>query len=130
MKFYSLNTGCVLKRRSFTEFPMPDSIIKKVNAIGEKEKQGRQFRFHNRLNDLYSWTDEVPEDDPEFQGLLEVEAPFPDVSAELPGVEFERDAVLDSTKVVEDEPEPEFPKRAAAALNNADIDIAQRIREG
>jgi hypothetical protein len=35
--------------------------------------------------------DEVPEDDSEFQGLLEEEetAPYPDISAEPPGVELE-----------------------------------------
>jgi hypothetical protein len=31
----------------------------------------------------------VPEDDPEFQGLLEEPAPYPDISAELPGVLLE-----------------------------------------
>jgi hypothetical protein len=66
MKFYSLNTGRVLKRRLFTPIPMPDRIIAKVNNIGAKEKQGRTFRFLNQQAQLYEWTDEVPEDDAEF----------------------------------------------------------------
>ncbi len=35
--------------------------------------------------------DTVPEDDPEFQGLLEEEAPFPDIGIELPGVILEEE---------------------------------------
>jgi hypothetical protein len=47
MKFYCLNTGRLLKRRSFTAMPMPQRIIKWVNAIGKREKQGRDFCFLN-----------------------------------------------------------------------------------
>ncbi len=72
---------------------MPDRVIKRVNAIGEREGQGRTFRFLNRCNEPYEWTDSVPEDDPEFQGLLddEEEAAYPEISAELPGVELEEE---------------------------------------
>ena len=55
---------------------MPDNIIKKVNKIGLSEHQGREFRFPNRSGAPYEWTDSVPEDDPEFQGLLKEEALF------------------------------------------------------
>ena len=34
VKFYCLNTGRVLKRREFTEMPMPDTVINRVNTIG------------------------------------------------------------------------------------------------
>ena len=53
VKFYCINTGRVLKRRSFTPMPMPDSVIKRVNGIGEREKQGRTFRFLNRHGEPY-----------------------------------------------------------------------------
>jgi hypothetical protein len=85
-KFYSLTTGRVLKRRSFTPLAMPDQVIKQVNSIGLCEQQGQEFRFLNRHQEPYEWTDEVPEDDPDFQGLLEEPAPYPGLSAELPGV--------------------------------------------
>ena len=42
VKFYSLNTGRVLKRRAFTEIPMPTAVITKVNEIGKKENQGKR----------------------------------------------------------------------------------------
>jgi hypothetical protein len=38
VKFHCLNTGRILQHRSFTPYPMPDQIIKKVNCIGAKEK--------------------------------------------------------------------------------------------
>ena len=50
---------------------MPDRVIKCVNAIGAKEKQGQAFWFLNRCKGPFEWTDEVPEDNPEFQELLE-----------------------------------------------------------
>ena len=89
VKFYCINTGWVLKRSSFTPMPMPDRVINQVNKIGEREGQGRTFRFLNRQKQAYEWTDEVPEKDDDFQVLLEdgVEAaPYPDIRAELPGV--------------------------------------------
>ena len=108
---------------------MPDRVIKQVNAIGEREGQGHTFRFLNQRKEPYEWTDSVPEDDPEFQGLLENddEAPYPDISAELPGVALEieeRDFTL-----VTDEPKDDFRDLARAALHNAGIDADQRIRD-
>jgi hypothetical protein len=70
---------------------MPDWVIKRVDAIRECEGQGRTFWFLNQRKEPYEWTDEVLEDDTDFQGLLEneEEAVYPDVSAKLPGVELE-----------------------------------------
>jgi hypothetical protein len=43
VKFLCINTGRVLKRRSFTPIPMPNRVIKPINAIGKKEGQGHAF---------------------------------------------------------------------------------------
>jgi hypothetical protein len=122
VKFFCLNTGWILKQRSFTALPIPDSVIKRVDAIGLREKQGRAFRFLNRKQEPYKWTDAVPEDDPEFQGLLEneEEAAYPDISTEPPGVELESQEA--DYVAVTDDPEPDFKQLAAAALDNAGID--------
>ncbi len=48
----------------------------------------------------------VPEDDPEFQGLLEEEALFPEMSAKLPGVPLEEDEK--DFQVVTNEPAPDI----------------------
>jgi hypothetical protein len=71
VKFYCINTGRVLKRRSFTPMPMPESVIQRVNRIGERERQGRTFQFLNRRGEPYEWTGEIPEDNLDFQGLLD-----------------------------------------------------------
>ena len=129
VKYYCLNTGRVLKRREFTRMPMPDRVIAKVNRIGLREKQGRDFWFLNRRKEPYEWTNTVPEDDPEFQGLLEEEepAPYPEVSAELPGVLLESEDNEDF-QVVTDEPSPDFEDLAAMALDNAGIIPADHLR--
>ena len=81
----------------------------------------------NRSKQPYAWTDVVPEDDPEFQGLLEdKEAIFPDINAEFSEVELEEDK--DTSVVVTDEPEPDFETLAAAALTNADIVLTDRLQ--
>jgi hypothetical protein len=77
----------------------------------------------------YEWTDEVPEDDPEFQGLLdenEDPAVYPDISAELPGVALEEQEREFQT--ITEEPEPEFQDFAEAALHNAGIDADEALR--
>jgi hypothetical protein len=85
------------------------------------------FRFTNRLKEPHEWTDFVPEDDPDFQGLLEdEEAPFPDISAKLPGVPLEEDKY--DFQVMTDKPEPDFEEVASAALANAGIDTADQLR--
>jgi hypothetical protein len=125
VKFYCLKTGQILKRRLFTPLPMPDRVIKWVNAIGVHEKQGQEFWFLIRRKEPYEWTDEVPEDDLKFQGLLKETAQYPDIPAKLPGVELERE--IKDDQVVTDEPEPDFAKLAAAALEDAGIDPQDRL---
>ncbi len=89
-------------------------------------KQGRTFHFTDRSKEPYEWTDFVPEDDPNFQGLLEDDkAPFPDISAELPGVPLKEEE--SDFQVMTDEPEPDFEDLAAAVLDNAGIDTAERL---
>ena len=100
-----------------------------MNAIGKREGQGCAFRFLNRRGEPYEWTDEVPEDDPEFQGLLdkaEDTAVYPDVSAELPGVALEEHER--NFQTITEEPEPDFWDLAEAALHNAGIDTDDTLR--
>ena len=111
--------------------PMPDRVIERVNTIREQEGQGQAFRFLHQRKEAYEWTDEEPEDDDDFQGLLEDEedaAPYPDISAELPGVELaaeEREFLM-----ILDEPEPNFWDMYAAAPHNAGINDNETIQAG
>jgi hypothetical protein len=68
----------------------------------------------------------MPKDDPEFQGLLEEEALFLDISAEIPGVPLEEEE--EEYQVVTDEPKPGFEELAAAVLNNAGINTEACVR--
>jgi hypothetical protein len=70
----------------------------------------------------------VPKDDDDFQGLLVEAAPYPDISAELPGVELGEEEQEFHT--ILDEPEPDFQDMAAAALHNAGIDGDNTIQAG
>ena len=128
VKFYCINTGWVLKRRLFTPMPMPNRVIERVNAIGEQDGQGPTFRFLNLRHESYKWTDKIPEDDPEFQGMLddcEETAVYPDISAELPGVKLEEDEHKYQT--VTDEPDPDFWEPASATLHNVGIDADEVV---
>jgi hypothetical protein len=106
---------------------MPDRVIKRVNTIGAREKQGRDFLFLNCRREPFEWTDEVPEDDPEFQGLLEEPAAYPDLSAEFPGVPLQEDDE-NFQVVTDDDSQPDFAEMAAAALDNAGINAHDRIQ--
>ena len=107
---------------------MPDWVMKRVNQIRAKVKQGQTFGFLNRRAEPYKWTDKFPEDDLEFQGFLDVEetAPCPDISAEPPGVELESEE--SNFQLITDDPEPDFCELAAAALDNAGINPTKRIQ--
>jgi hypothetical protein len=70
----------------------------------------------------------VPEDDPKFQGLLEEEeAPYPDMSAELPGAELESEET-DEAPAITEEPAPSFEDLAANALDNAGINCKNMLQ--
>ncbi len=70
----------------------------------------------------------MPEDDPEFQGLLEEEeAPYPDVIAELLGVKLESEET-DEAPAITEEPAPSFKDLAAHALHNAGINHKDMLR--
>ncbi len=69
-----------------------------------------------------------PEDDSEFQRLLDKEemAPYPDISAEPPGVELESEE--SDFQPITDDPEPDFCELVAAALDNAGINPSKRLQ--
>ena len=52
-KFFSLVSGRMIIRCSFTEIPMPAEVIDRINMFTTKEKQGHELIFHNRSKQLY-----------------------------------------------------------------------------
>jgi hypothetical protein len=72
--------------------------------------------------------DTVPEDDPEFWGLLkEVEGPYPNMSAKLLGVKLESEE-MDETPAIMEDPTPSFKDLTAHALDNAGINCEDMLR--
>ena len=121
-KFFCLESKRVIKRKQFDEYPMPDSILKRVEAIGVKDKNDAKLRFRNRKNERFDW-DMEDEDEEELieDNAVDAEvAPFPDIPAEMPGVGLEEHL---TTPLVNAGPEPgqDFEARAAAATRNANF---------
>jgi hypothetical protein len=56
-KFISLRTGKRITRKQFKELPMPDSIIKRVEAMTEREQQDKTIAFSdcsgNEITNIY-----------------------------------------------------------------------------
>ncbi len=57
--FFSLETGKKIKRRKITAYPMPDLVIKKVEAF-DKSSSG-VFNFADRNGILFEWNEVVDE---------------------------------------------------------------------
>jgi hypothetical protein len=88
-KFFNLETGKKIKRRQFTSYPMPDSVIKKVEKFAKPNVVPGAFDFADRSGILFEWNDKL-NDSPE--GLIEEDVVlYPSIVAEFPGVTLDRD---------------------------------------
>jgi len=117
-KFLSLKTKKIIKRRKFDVIPTPDSVIKKINSWGRRDQATGRLVFRDRNNNPYDWEEEhdiliednaIEQEEPE-------PAPYPDIPAEIPGVELERDQ-----PAVTADPAPTDEEIADAAAANADF---------
>ena len=115
-KFLSLATGKKVKRCAFTPYPMPDSVIKKVEAYGKSTALPGIFDFANRNGMLFEWNEEMDEFP---EGIVDVEdvVLYPSLAAEHPGVVLGRDQPLPLTE------EELFPQGQAedAMARNANL---------
>jgi hypothetical protein len=112
-KFLSLATGKKVKRRAFTLYPMPDSVINKVEAYGKSTALLGIFDFADRNGILFEWNEEVDEFP---KGIVKVEdlVLYPSLAAEHPGVVLGQDQPLPS---IEEELVPQGHAKDAAARN-------------
>ncbi len=67
--------------------------------------------FLNCNKNPFSWSNKVPDDNPQFHGLLEDDAPYPNVARDLPGLVIEEGSVDDAGPIQED-PELNEEQRA------------------
>jgi hypothetical protein len=94
-KFFSLATGKKVKRRAFTPYPMPDSVIEKVEAYAKSAALPGIFDFSNRNGILFEWNEEVDESP---EGIVDVEdiTLYPSLAVEHPGAFHEINEPLQS----------------------------------
>ena len=60
MRVFDINTGLVKKCRNATKFPMPDDVIRKVNAWGKKSSRRdlkNCLKFAGRRQNPCAWND-------------------------------------------------------------------------
>jgi len=89
-KFLSLATRKKVKRCVFAPYPMPDSVMKKVEAYGMSTALPGIFDFADRNGILFEWNEEVDEFP---EGIVDIEdiVLYPSLAAEHPGVVLGRD---------------------------------------
>ena len=118
---FCLKTGVVHKMRTVTVFPMPDNVIKLVNAWGRRyQKVAKKdlLTFLNRNKQPFDWENEdLHQDDAINQPLIRAKHLTP---ANMPEIELERDMVSDTVVVEEETAEQEA---ADAAKNSQIVDL-------
>ena len=117
--FLNLVSGLVVKRRTWNELPVPQSVIDRVSKLAKNSGVSKDLIFADRHRQPYTWPDNPPDslDDTQIGA-------YPDVSAELPGVLLDRSPPgVNPPDVVHDN-DPDWTALADAALDNADLDIA------
>jgi hypothetical protein len=121
-KFFSLATGKKVKQRVFAPYPMPDSVIKKVEAYAKLTALPGIFDFADRNGILFEWNEEVDESP---EGIVDVKnvTLYPSLAAEHPGVALGQDQPLPSIEV-ELVPQGRAKDAAARNANIQPLDIA------
>ena len=119
-KFLDLETGRVIKRRSFTELPVTDSIKQRVEYWADRDKQEARdsLSFRNRNNERFHWDDDVDDEPLIEDNAPEPVAPFPDIPAEMPGNVL---TTADMPVAAVNTPELDDETRIRRAAANADI---------
>ena len=120
-KFFNLETGKKIKRRHFTLYPMPDSVIAKVEGHARPRVVPGVFDFADRSGILFEWNDAI--DEPPKGLVAEDVVLYPSIVTEFPGVTLDRDIAVTT---VEDEVKPHGRLEDAAAHNAGlkPVDIA------
>ena len=118
-KLLSLTTGKKVTQRKFTEMPMTDNVIRRINSLGKKEHCKSGLSFKNRKGEEY-----VFDNEDEYDMIAEARAPepFPDVAAEAAGILTKQKELMGVDEVVQSKPEPSNKERAMLAAANSRID--------
>ena len=81
--FLSLSTKKKVTRRKFTEIPITDSVIRRINSVGKKKRCKNGLSFKIRKEEEYTFDNE---DKYEMIAKETTPTPFLDIAAEAPGI--------------------------------------------
>ena len=103
---------------------MPKSIIQKVEKLADRDNTESGINFKDRNKEIYDWENEdygVNE-----ESTVQEIAPYPEIAAEFPGIEIEREGptpILDTDTVTSENEE------AANSERNCDVGELPRQNE-
>ncbi len=124
-KLLNLAMGNKIKHHQFTACPMPDLVIKKVEAMGKQQLPG-MFDFSDRNGVLFEWNEDVDEYNENI--VKEDVILYPSLAAEFPGVTLDRNVAVPS---INEEVIPHSLAEDATAQNaNAAPFVAQEWING
>jgi hypothetical protein len=120
-RFLLLMTGSNIVRRNFTEIPVTESAIKRVNELGTMDKLQKGRSFKNRSGLEYEFGN-----DEEYKMAIEPSKvmPFLDNATEAPGMLNEQEKVFSMDKVAQEAMEPNDQERAKFATKNSGRDFS------
>ncbi len=111
-KFFSLTTGKKIKQRKLRTYPMPNSIIKKVEQYGQYNAMPNIFNFSHRNGVLFEWNNNAKKSP---KGLVKDDVVlYLPLMAEIFGIIFDQDQ---PNLLIEDKTEPQGLAKYAAARN-------------
>jgi hypothetical protein len=125
-KLLSLTTGKKVTRRKFTEMPMTDSVIRRINSLGQKERCKSGISFKDWKGKEY-----VFDNEDEYDMIAEARTPaaFLNVAVEVPGILTEQEELMGVDEVVQSGPEPSDKERAMLASANSGMDFSSPPEE-
>jgi hypothetical protein len=126
-KFMSLTTGKKIVSRKFTEMPVTNSVIEQVAKWAKKDRSITGVSVMDKYGVEYKFDDE---EDAVMDERLMDHAPYPDISAEAPGImtEYETTRMLDKDGVLENEPTQNDEDLARMAAENSGLEVNPTIR--
>lgn len=114
----------MIKGHKFTKISMPDSIIKRVKywADRDNQKASNSLPFRNRNNEKFYFDNKKEDKLLVEDNASEPVAPFPDILAELPGIELQTDEPVEAINNIAPLTELINEDHICHATANADMD--------
>jgi hypothetical protein len=106
--------------------PITNSVIRRINSLGKKERCKNGLSFKNRKGEEY-----VFDNEDEYDMIVKARtlAAFPDVAVEVPGILTKQEELMGVDEVVQSEPEPSNEERAMLAAANSGMDFSSPPEE-